>query len=137
MDGHKLFESKKRSSGKMSSNNNSPNNGTFYATFLEVISHSRFKAPLVTLLVLASGTFAVWQSLPEQTRLGVLVHFANSTGPTIDVELKPFEAMTGNSEVDFIKQKVERNFENLLAGAGLSVRSHLAQRNTRKILNLH
>ena len=51
----------------MSNNNNSPNNGTIYATFLEIISHSRFKAPLVTLLVLASGTFAIWQSLPEQT----------------------------------------------------------------------
>jgi hypothetical protein len=48
----------------MSSNNNSPNNGTFYATFLEIISHLRFKAPLS---VLASGTFAIWQSLPEQT----------------------------------------------------------------------
>jgi hypothetical protein len=51
----------------MSNNNNSPNNGTIYPPFPELISHSRFKAPLVTLLVLASGTFAIWQSLPEQT----------------------------------------------------------------------
>jgi hypothetical protein len=69
----------------------------------------------------------------------VLVHFAKAVGPTIDIEIKPFDAATGNSEVEFIKQKVERNFENLLSDGGLSVRSDFSATqepaNTRFTLN--
>jgi len=59
--------------------------------------------------------------LPEKTRLGIIDHFEKST---VDVEVKGFDVLAaGNGDVEFIKQKVERNFANIFSNAGLTVRS--------------
>jgi tetratricopeptide (TPR) repeat protein len=108
-------------SENMLSNDKPPSHDTLYQAILDIIWHSKFRNLLVTLLALATASFVVWQSLPEKTRLGIIGHFEKST---VDVEVKGFDVLAaGNGDVEFIKQKVERNFANIFSNAGLTVRS--------------
>ena len=93
---------------------------------VEALHPRRSRRRIAAALLAAAALAAAWVAVPYFGRDAVTPGvIPTASAPASDVEVASFRTADGRPELDFVRQKVERNFVDLFSDAKLRVRASL------------